>query len=173
VVDEAVLGNCWPLPAGPLREGVARLREVDLVVAHGPLSAGLRERIGHDRVFPMQLEGDSFRALSDADHSVPAAHFAGRPVHAVAGIGRPERFFSQLEAMGLEVVRHAFPDHHAFAPADLDFAPGEAKIMTSKDAVKCAPFAIADCWEFPVRARIGSGAADRILEKLSNGRQTA
>ncbi|NMG34792.1 tetraacyldisaccharide 4'-kinase [Azoarcus sp. TTM-91] len=173
VVDEAVLGNCWPLPAGPLREGLSRLREVDLVIAHGALSDGLRARIGHGHVFPMELVGERFRTLDDGGCSVSAAHFQGRKTHALAGIGRPERFFAQLEGMGLEVERHAFPDHHAFVPADLDFAPGEAKIMTSKDAVKCAPFATADCWEFPVQARIGSGAADRILEKLSNGRQTA
>lgn len=173
VVDEVVLGNCWPLPAGPLREGLSRLREVDLVIAHGVLSDGLRARIGIGNVFPMELSGERFRALDDTGHWVSAAHFQGRVIHALAGIGRPERFFSQLESMGLDVVRHPFPDHHAFVPADLAFAPGDVKIMTSKDAVKCAPFAIADCWEFPVQARIGSGAADRILEKLSNGRQTA
>ena len=34
-------------------------------------------------------------------------------------------------------------------------------------------FAPDDSWEFPVQAQIGSGAAERILEKLRNGRTTA
>lgn len=173
VVDEATLGNAWLLPAGPLREPLARLAAVDLVIAHGELSASTRRALGVVPVFGMTLGGTGFRALRDPDEWRTASAFRGRPVHALAGIGRPERFFEQLRAMGLEVVGHPFPDHHAYVPADLDFAPGEAKLMTSKDAVKCAAFAPDNTWEFPVKATIGSGAAERILEKLSNGPQTA
>lgn len=173
VVDEATLGNRWPLPAGPLREGLGRLREVDVVLAHGALSPPLARRLGQTPVFPMALEGQRFRALGDPAASCGPDAFRGRRVHALAGIGRPERFFAQLRGLGLEVVGHPFPDHHRFAPADLAVAPGEPKILTSKDAVKCASFAPADTWEFPVAARIGAGAAERILEKLTHGRQTA
>ncbi len=171
VVDAAVLGNGWLLPAGPLREPLSRLSKVDLIVAHGepvgvPLPAGVP-------VFPMVLAGTAFRSLRDPETVCDAAAFRGRRVHAVAGIGRPERFFEMLMAMGLEVVPHAFADHHAYVAADLAFAPGEPKLMTSKDAVKCAAFAPAEAWEWPVQARIGSGAIERILEKLNHGRQTA
>lgn len=173
VVDERTLGNGWLLPAGPLREPLFRLREVDLVIAHGPLSAGLKQAIDDTPVFPMRLEGDAFVSLHDAAKQCVSAAFVGRRVHAVAGIGRPERFFEQLRAMGLDVVPHPFPDHHPFTAGDLAFAPGEVKVLTSKDAVKCSAFAPADTWEFPVRAQIPAGAAEHILEKLSHGRQTA
>jgi len=173
VVDERTLGNRWLLPAGPLREPVGRLDEVDLILAHGEFSDALAHRFGRRPVFPMALEGTEFFSLRDSRERCGAEAFRGRRVHAVAGIGRPERFFSQLAAMGLDVVAHPFPDHHRFAPVDLDFAPGEPKILTSKDAVKCASFAPPDTWEFPVRARIAAGAAERILEKLTHGRQTA
>lgn len=172
VVDEHVLGNCWLLPAGPLRETTCRLRQVDVILAHGGISTDLAERIGGQSVFAMRLSGDTFRRLGGTE-SRKADAFRGRKVHAVAGIGRPERFFAQLAAMGLDVVPHPFPDHHAFTAADLDFAPGEVKIMTSKDAVKCASFAPADTWEFPVSAQVAAGAAERIVEKLTHGRQTA
>lgn len=173
VVDQTTLGNGWLLPAGPLREPLSRLAAVDLVIAHGPLSAASRAAAGAVPVVDMALAGGVFRALRNPAESLPASAFSGQRVHALAGIGRPDRFFDQLRAMGLDVVEHPFPDHHQYAPADLDFAPGEAKLMTSKDAVKCAPFAPDNAWEFPVQATIGSGAADRILEKLNNGRQTA
>jgi tetraacyldisaccharide 4'-kinase len=173
VVDEHVLGNRWLMPAGPLREPLARLAGVALVIAHGPLSSRLRARIEPVPVFPMRLEGDTLRSLDDPPRSLPAAAFAGRRVHAVAGIGRPQRFFDQLAAIGLEVVPHPFPDHYRFSAADLAFGDGAPIVMTSKDAVKCAAFAPADCWELPVRAQIGSGAAERILEKLKNGSPTA
>jgi tetraacyldisaccharide 4'-kinase len=173
VVDEAALGNGWRLPAGPLREPLARLRTVDAILAHGALSPALARRLAGRPVFGMELVGDTFRPLGAAGAPRPAAAFRGQRMHAVAGIGRPERFFAQLEGLGIAVVPHPFPDHHRYAPQDLDFAPGEAKVLTSKDAVKCASFAPADCWEFPVAARIAPGAAERILEKLSHGRETA
>ena len=173
VVDVATMGNRLLLPAGPLREPLRRLAEVDVLISHGALSDAVRAGAGVVPVSSMALQGDEFRSLKQPALRCKAADFAGRRVHAIAGIGRPERFFAQLQGMGLEVVPHPFPDHHAFTAADLDFAPGEAKLMTSKDAVKCATFAPDDTWEFPVQAIIGSGAADRILEKLNNGRQTA
>ena len=173
VVDAATLGNRLLLPAGPLREPLARLAEVDLVLAHGALDPELRAAIGDVRVFDMRLAGEEVVALDDPARHLPLAALRGRRVHAVAGIGRPQRFFEQLAAAGLEVVAHAFPDHHRFVAADLAFGDASPILMTAKDAVKCRAFAPADCWEYPVRAQIGSGAAERILEKLEDGRTSA
>jgi tetraacyldisaccharide 4'-kinase len=166
VVDEAALGNRWPLPAGPLREMPVRLAEVDLILAHGELSPPLRAVAAAVPVVTMKLAGERFRSLKEPHRWRDAASFAGQRVHAIAGIGRPRRFFDHLAALGLDVVPHPFPDHHAFCPADLAFAPGETKIMTSKDAVKCIHFASDEAWELPVEAVIGADAANRILEKL-------
>ena len=173
VVDEAVLGNRWLLPAGPLREPLSRLDEVDVLIAHGPLSARLRAVLGAQVIVPMRLEGALLRSLPDPLHMVALASLAGRRVHAVAGIGRPQRFFDQLAASGLQVVPHAFPDHHRYSAADLAFGDRDPIVMTSKDAVKCRSFAPEQSWEFPVRAVIAADAAERILEKLKNGPQTA
>jgi tetraacyldisaccharide 4'-kinase len=173
VVDEVTLGNRLQLPAGPLREPLARLAEVDLILAHGPLSPGVRAACGDVPVFSMQLLGGALRAVADPARTRPVAELRGRLVHAVAGIGRPQRFFDQLAGEGMEVVPHPFPDHHRFVATDLVFDDALPVLMTAKDAVKCAAFAPADCWEYPVRAQIGSGAAERILEKLEDGRTTA
>jgi len=165
VVDELVMGNGWLLPAGPLREPLTRLREVSLILAHGALSPALRERVNGRPVFPMGLEGEHFCSLATGQ-CVPTTFFGGRRVHAFAGIGRPARFFSQLREMGLDVVPHPFPDHHAFEPRDLAVGEGEPKVMTSKDAVKCAAFATEEMWEFPVTAKIDPSAWQHILEML-------
>lgn len=173
VVDEATLGNRYRLPAGPLREPLSRLREVDLVIAHGSLAPETAAHLPVAGCFGMRLVGEQFVSLGEAGVRCGADHFAGRRVHAVAGIGRPERFFEHLRGLGLDLVPHPFPDHHPFVPGDLDFAPGEPKVLTSKDAVKCASFAPAETWEFPVSAHIDAGAAEIIVEKLRHGRQTA
>lgn len=173
VVDQAVLGNGLSLPAGPLREGLARLAEADLMIAHGPLGATVAKAAGTVPVAPMELAGEEMVSLADPARRARPGDFAHRPVHAVAGIGRPERFFRQLENLGLRVIPHPFPDHHPYTRADLAFAPGEPKILTAKDGVKCAAFATPEMWVLPVRARIGGDAERLILEKLRHGSPTA
>jgi tetraacyldisaccharide 4'-kinase len=168
VVDEQVMGNRWRLPAGPLREGVGRLAQADLVIAHGELSAAVRAAAGRAPVAQMQLQGEVLERL-DGSERRPLASFTGQRVHAVAGIGRPQRFFDQLAAAGLEVVPHAFPDHHAYVAEDLMFEEAAPKVLTAKDAVKCAAFAPPDTWVLPVVASIDAAASQCIVEKLTHG----
>jgi tetraacyldisaccharide 4'-kinase len=173
VVDETALGNRWLLPSGPLREPLARLAGVDLILAHGELSPRLRAATGTAPVASMRLVGERFRSLSRPDEWCGAEAFAGKKVHALAGIGQPRRFFDHLTAMGLDVIPHPFPDHYRYRAADLGSTPGEIWLMTSKDAVKCVGFAPPDAWELPVRAVIDAGAIAPVLEKLDDGHQTA
>lgn len=176
VMDGRGIGNGWPLPSGPLRECPARLAAADALVLNGDASvpAAVRPR----RIFRMRLAGERFRSLRDPQRSCAAADLRGRRLHAVAGIGEPARFFRQLEGMGLQVVPHAYPDHHAFVPSDLAFAGADALLMTEKDAVKCASLDIGEAWMLPVEAVIGCsppGQAtlfETILEKL-HGRTPA
>ncbi|QID18245.1 tetraacyldisaccharide 4'-kinase [Nitrogeniibacter mangrovi] len=174
VLDERVLGNRWLLPAGPLREPLGRLRAADLVLCHGVPGPWLSRHLDPARTAPMSLVGHHFERLADRGECRSPVDFAGRRVHAVAGIGRPRRFFDQLRAMGLDVVEHPFPDHHRFVADDLAFAAHEPLLMTEKDAVKCASFAPADTWVFPVHADISEAALRPILETLErHGRQAA
>ncbi len=131
VVDGARrFGNGLLLPAGPLREPVSRLQEVDAVVVNGGEAQGDE--------FAMRLEGTSFYNLLNPEMVVSAGEFAGQRLHAIAGIGHPQRFFAHLEHLGLSAQRHAFPDHHRYTASDIAFDDADAILMTEKDAVKCA-----------------------------------
>ena len=158
--------------AGPLREGVGRLAEATVVLTQGGLSPRLRAAMGCAPVFGFELAGVAFERVGARSERRLPADFRGRRVHAMAGIGRPERFFRQLEAMGLAITRRPFADHHAFTPADLAVPDGDVLLMTEKDAVKCAPFAPAESWVWPVRAQLAPEAAELIVEKL-DGSPTA
>jgi tetraacyldisaccharide 4'-kinase len=148
VVDgQRGLGNGALLPAGPLRESSARLREVGLVVVNGGQWRG--EAQTHADMRLRIVNAVSFNGEQRVLES-----FKGESVHAVAGIGHPERFFAQLRAFGLEVIAHPFPDHHRFSTADLDFADELPVLMTEKDAVKCAAFAQSRHWFVPVTASL-------------------
>ena len=91
-------------------------------------------------------------------------------MHAVAGIGDPARFFATLAALGIDAEPHAFPDHHAFRPADLDFAGATAILMTEKDAVKCERFASPAMWYLPVEATIDPALTALVVAKLRGRR---
>jgi tetraacyldisaccharide 4'-kinase len=173
VVDgERGLGNGWRLPAGPLREARARLASVDAVVVLARDPAASMTAAAWPGALTMTLEGALFHRVDAPDVTAPAAQFGGEGVHALAGIGNPQRFFADLAALGIRATGHAFPDHHRYASADLAFAGARAILMTEKDAVKCAAFADSRCWYLPVRARIDPALVARIEEKL-RGRQAA
>jgi tetraacyldisaccharide 4'-kinase len=171
VVDAARgFGNGWLLPAGPLREPPSRLATVNAVVVNAGDGDALQPSLGPVPAqaprFTMRLEGSEFRNLRDPARRAGPGLLRGKRVHAVAGIGDPQRFFRHLRAMGLEFTAHAFPDHHPFAASDLAFAGAEAVLMTEKDAVKCRSFAGESHWELPVDAVPDSALADLVLRKL-------
>lgn len=151
-------GNGRLLPAGPLREPLSRLKQVDFRISNGGVMA--------PGDVPMQLQGGLVRALAD-DQFKPLSDFVGQTVHAVAAIGHPQRFFASLRTQGIAVVEHAFPDHHAFVAADLAFSDGRAVLMTEKDAVKCRAFAQAHWWTVPVRAVLPPAFFDDLVARLA------
>ena len=151
------LGNGLCLPAGPLREPAKRLAEVDLVVANGLANRG---------EYPMRMRAAGARDLRDAGEIRELADFRGQSVHAVAGIGYPERFFAVLRQAGLVVDEHAFPDHHAFVETELDFGDARPLFMTAKDAVKCRHFPLANAWYVPVTIDMPPEFGARLLELL-------
>ncbi len=150
-------GNGRCMPAGPLREPLGRLASVDLVVVNGAARSGELE---------MQLVAGDAVSLVDAGQTRPLDSFRGAPVHAVCAIGHAERFFRTLEAHGVTIVRHPFPDHHPLREAEIRFPDGASVLMTEKDAVKCERFADARHWYVPVEAVLSSELEARLLAIL-------
>ncbi|WP_263262861.1 tetraacyldisaccharide 4'-kinase [Pseudomonas sp. RIT-PI-S] len=140
------LGNRRCLPAGPLREPAERLEEVDAVLCNGQRGDG---PLG----YAMTLEPVALVNLRSGE-PVALSHFPpGQPMHAVAGIGNPRRFFSTLEGLNWRPTEHAFADHATYSETQLAFAPALPVVMTEKDAVKCRAFAQSDWWYLAVDAQ--------------------
>jgi len=138
VFDERGLGNGRVLPAGPLRE---------------PLPDGLPPRtlVVYNAAHPTtRLPGVTAAralggavALEDWWRGAPPTRetlhgLRGRRLLAAAGTASPQRFFSMLQAEGLEVRGLPLPDHHAFDPLPWPSVTPEV-IVTEKDAVKLRP----------------------------------
>ncbi len=162
VIDgERRFGNGYCLPAGPLREPPNRRREVDLVVMNGGPATAPDE-------WSMQLRADSARQLLPPYVQRPLSTFH-EPLHAVAGIGHPERFFTQLERAGLRIIRHPLPDHYPLTAGELEFGEGKEVLMTEKDGVKYRPFATPHHWVVPVEAELKEGLVDAITHRCREG----
>ncbi len=164
VEDERGHGNGLLLPAGPLREPAGRA--VDATVINGE-----SRRPVSGRMFRMHLVPEGLVRIGDGA-AVDPDELAGRRLHAIAGIGNPQRFFDTLKSLGIVAVLHAFPDHHAFVARDLDFKDCDAVLMTEKDGVKCRSFGRKDLIMLRVAAEPDPALADFLLKAL-HGRPTA
>ena len=148
-------GNQLLLPAGPLREPLLRLQQVDWRICNGGEA--------QDDEVAMRLRLGEPRALLDSQRRVA---YARQRVHAVAGIGDPSRFFASLHRMGIEIIAHPFADHHVYRPDDLAFADELPVWMTEKDAVKCTAFAQAHWYAVPVDAELPAHFIEQLDQRL-------
>jgi tetraacyldisaccharide 4'-kinase len=139
------LGNRRCLPAGPLREPVERLKTVDALLYNG----ATRDR---EDGFAFVLQPTALVNVRSGERQSLDYFPAGQALHAVAGIGNPQRFFNTLEGLHWRPVPHAFADHAEFSAEALAFTPALPLVMTEKDAVKCTAFAAPDWWYLAVDA---------------------
>lgn len=160
-----LLGNQWFLPAGPLREPLSRLKQVDCVVYNGRPSDSMG--------FGMQLAAGPVTSIKNPKEHADRNVFSPYVVHAVAGIGNPTSFFQTLRALRFRFFEHAFPDHYSFQLSDFEFGENAMIIMTEKDAMRCLAFATERYWFLPVAAVMDKAFDEMILAQLENiGRDT-
>lgn len=152
------LGNGWCLPAGPLREPPGRLDAVDAIVVNsGDWGQGDVYRAALLPVRVVRLADGMTRKLDG---------FTGSEVHAVAGIGHPERFFALLERSGISVDPRPLTDHATIREADLRFDDAAPVLITEKDAVKCRSFAPQNVWAVIVDLAFEGDDGNRLMEHL-------
>lgn len=186
------IGNGYCLPAGPLREPLDRLQQVDFVLFNGanPPSPQPSSTSGvynppswltavnnspASYGFSLQLQ-QAYR-LNDERQRKALTDFQGQTLYAIAGIGHPQRFFSALKQLGLDIIEKPFADHYAFSEADFaELDPSKPLVMTAKDAVKCQKFvkgafakdrfANANWWVCPVTVVMDAAFENALLKKL-------
>lgn len=159
------LGNQHLLPAGPLREPVSRLSHVDFVVVNGKSDAAAFSSLATNL---MTVALTQITSLNNSQLNFLLTAFPQKTIHAIAGIGHPDRFFTALTNAGFTVISHPFPDHHLYHPSDLNFNDDLPIIMTEKDAVKCKRFAKPNYWYATVSINVDESFQQTFLNKLKN-----
>lgn len=169
---ERLFGNAMRLPAGPLREGRSRLREVDYVVINGGQREHWQREIdavgGTPTPGTMTLRATQWVNMNTGARmglgNLPVA--ANGRLHALAGIGNPQRFFNNVRELGYEPLCHPFPDHYRYAPQDLAFKPTDTVVMTHKDAVKCERFATQNYWYLDTELDLEDALSDALIKDI-------
>lgn len=149
------LGNNYCLPAGPLRESKKRLSAVDFIAVTGEIEQG---------EYPIHIMTQSIYNLVNPEQILDVKTLQ-EPVHAVAGIGNPQKFFKSLRQLGITYIPHIYPDHYLYQQSDFNFLDDSIVIMTEKDAVKCQEFADHRYWCLPIEA-MATELQNAVLEKL-------
>lgn len=150
-------GNGHLLPAGPLRETKKRLKKVDFVI----VNEGDQQDEFLMTLKPIKLTSLKPRCEFDL------VDFPHKKVHAVAGIGNPERFFTTLKNAGFEIITHTFPDHYLYQAQDIHFNDSLPIIMTEKDAVKCSSFADERYFALSVTAKMNADFEQKLLARVA------
>ncbi|MFV2004188.1 MAG: tetraacyldisaccharide 4'-kinase [Gammaproteobacteria bacterium] len=160
VIDSSrKFGNGFCLPAGPLRERKSRLNDVNMRV-YNDTDATAADECSY------KLQVVCLNQLNNSEKNRPLSSFSKRPVHAVAGIGHPLRFFEQLNQAGVKTINHAFPDHHVYEQEDFSGWDQECIIMTEKDAVKCRHLFLPDAWVLIVKAIFSDVLESRLSAEV-------
>ena len=142
------IGNAQLLPAGPLRQPLARLRMVDQVLVRGGDAEAMAQRLGIGRAHCHGLRRQSLglRQLN-SDRCEAVDFFAGKSVTLMTGIADPEAFADTLRSMGMNLIeQRRFADHHRYRAEDAQGLLGPV-VVTEKDAVKLKQIGVqADLW---------------------------
>lgn len=161
------LGNRRLLPAGPLRESAERLIDIDQLLVNGRMAADQEASVAEQNAIRFELVATEVSRLNGS-LTRPIERFAGKTVHAVAGIGNPTRFFDLLRAHRIQVIEHAYVDHAALSKSDLDFGDDFEVFMTEKDAVKLGRSVADKFWLVPVELQIDPVHALPLIEQIES-----
>ncbi len=162
VVDAARgFGNGELMPAGPLRESVARLDEVNLTLWH---DSGSTEKTHAAERLAFTLGGHTLSAL-DRDATMSLAAAAEYDWVAMAAIGHPARFFAELARYGLRCENVALPDHASADVYPIERYRGRKILVTEKDAVKLHGRS-SDIWTLPVEVMMPEDQARAITTEI-------
>jgi tetraacyldisaccharide 4'-kinase len=138
------------LPRGFLREGWEALRRAHAIVftrcnlglPPRRFIAKIKRIAPHLLIFHSALEAGEIRSLSVPGRVIPPQTLASVRTGAFCGLGNPDSFWRQLEAMGVNPVwKHAFPDHYRPDEVELGALLAQARrvgaehiLITEKDA---------------------------------------
>jgi tetraacyldisaccharide 4'-kinase len=172
VRDDRGEGNRFLLPAGPLREPASRERDATLLNETGKhqKSGILDEYFLGRRSFRLSGRlGTAYQLINFSNTQTLeqiAEQFLHQNMTAIAGLGNPQRFFSDLENHGISGQEIPLPDHATYTPEFFSAIKTQCILITEKDAVKCAGILDERIWVVPMTLRLPDNLMDWLQSIL-------
>lgn len=167
------IGNGYCLPAGPLREPLSGLLRASaiLFIDQSFQISSPAEMPSLQSKLPQFLAKACLDQLKDGftQQAIPIEQAKTRPLIALSGIARPERFVESLKVLGITPLETAvFPDHHAYNSHDLQPYLGKTILSTEKDAIKLRPLleGKAQLWTLSYRIELPEAFNLWLLDNL-------
>ena len=152
-------GNGLMLPAGPLREPLTRLDEVDWVIGNGKAS-GLVEEETIMSMQPIEFVNVAHESVLTCEQFVEQYS----DVRAMCGIGNPSRFYNTLQSLELGISKLTFSDHYNYRIEDVPPPGGQPVVCTEKDAAKLKHLEteLSHIWFLRVSVALPAEASSRL-----------
>ena len=187
-------GNGFLLPAGPLRDFPDRPRDITLNLRNmnennvlkqlrtpnhfpeeqtaAPIPSSQNIQVISDHTNPsfeiQCVQGQAYQLINPQKQQDLRA-MVNQPVLALAGIAHPEKFFHQLQQIGLSITTHPLPDHFDFSSNPFEQFPVAQfplMLITEKDAVKCLHLTDVRIWVVSLTAKIPDSVIAWICQFL-------
>ncbi len=172
VRDDRGGGNRFLLPAGPLRETASRERDATLLneTQEQQKSGILDEYFLGRRSFHLSSRlGTPYQLINSSNTQTLeqiAEQFLPQNMTVIAGLGNPQRFFSDLTKCGITGKEIPLPDHATYTPEFFSAIKTQCILMTEKDAVKCTNILDERIWVVPMTLRLPDNLMDWLQSIL-------
>ena len=181
VRDDRGEGNRFLLPAGPLREPASRERDATLLneTQEQQKSGILDEYFLGRRSFHLSSRlGTPYQLINSSNTQTLeqiAEQYLPQNMTVIAGLGNPQRFFSDLTKRGVTGKQIPLPDHATYTPEFFSAIKTQCILMTEKDAVKCTNILDERIWVVPMTLQLPDNLMDwlqSILQRPNPHRYT-
>ncbi len=163
--SEQSFGNGLTLPAGPLRESLDRLEQVDAVVTNGKELEHI-DNSDWAPTFDMKLVSETIYNVSDPSNCQLTTGLQDKRLRAIGDYDNAQCFFDYIQQAGLNAELQSFAEDHRFVPQDLDCPEAEAILMPEENAIQCSEFADDKLWALPVEALVNNQLKALVIRKL-------
>lgn len=162
---EQNIGNAQIIPAGPLRESLSRLQDVDAVVISGNINHKFNTSEWAS-IYKMNLTKDIFCHSQDPRNCITPSDLSQKHVHAIADLDNAQWFFDHLLNLGITAQFHTFADNHKFEEKDFQFSDADIILMSEEDAFKARSFKIQNLWVLPVDAQVDGALQENVMKNI-------
>ena len=172
VRDDRGEGNRFLLPAGPLREPATRERDATLLnETQEQQKSGILDEyfLGRRAFYLSSRLGTPYQLINSSNTQTLeqiAEQYLPQNMIVIAGLGNPERFFSDLTKRGVTGKEIPLPDHATYTPEFFSAIKTQCILMTEKDAVKCTNILDERIWVVPMTLRLPDNLMDWLQSIL-------